>query len=216
MFSLWTLVKACALVLNALTILHKDRFLRTLGLHEMDTSLSMTAPKNQAVGLLQAVQYMKVPLIALNSLIIVVEVLFGGRWWKLRSFDPRVALGIPSKYIRSIRITIFLSHHLFDLWCPFGLYFWFHFEVYMRDEMLHYKLHHLMSRRSHQLWVAKPIANFGWGSSVAWNIINFMHTLKIYALVFISFGCIFNRKSAKATERNTRRSTPRITANDSH
>lgn len=34
--------------------------------------------KNQLAGLLQAVAYLKVPLIALNSVVIVVELLMGG------------------------------------------------------------------------------------------------------------------------------------------
>jgi hypothetical protein len=34
-------------------------------------------PKNQAIGLLSAVAYLKLPLIVLNAIIIVVELLFG-------------------------------------------------------------------------------------------------------------------------------------------
>lgn len=78
MFSLWSLVKASVLMTNALAILHRGRFLKPMGLAESDPSLGAAAPKNQAVGLLQAVTYLKGPLIAMNTIIILVELLFGG------------------------------------------------------------------------------------------------------------------------------------------
>ena len=105
MFTLWSLFKAVLLIFNALTILHRDRFLRpgkkqikmylrgalgtkkttrllyyasfAAGLHEADSSLGPTSLKNQAAGLLGAVQYMKVPLIGFNALVIAVELVFG-------------------------------------------------------------------------------------------------------------------------------------------
>jgi hypothetical protein len=54
-----SLLKASLLVLNAGTILHRDRFLRGVGLAEVDNSTNPHAIKNQCVGLLQAISYMK-------------------------------------------------------------------------------------------------------------------------------------------------------------
>lgn len=54
-----SLLKASLLVLNAGTILHRDRFLRGVGLAEVDNSTNPNAIKNQCVGLLQAISYMK-------------------------------------------------------------------------------------------------------------------------------------------------------------
>ena len=76
-FSLWSLLKASLLVSNSLTILNRDRFLTTVGLASSQSG-SATDPKNQIIGLLQAIQYMKVPLVVLNSIVIAVELLFGG------------------------------------------------------------------------------------------------------------------------------------------
>ena len=72
------MLKACLLVLNALAVLHRERFLRTWGIAELDSSLPATSLKNQAAGFLNAVSYMKVPLIAMNVLVMTVELLFGG------------------------------------------------------------------------------------------------------------------------------------------
>jgi len=77
MITLWSLLKAGLLVLNGATILHRGRFLKKVGLDAVDESLGVTSLKNQAAGLLQAVTYMKAPLIAANTLVIVVELLFG-------------------------------------------------------------------------------------------------------------------------------------------
>ena len=63
---------------NAVTVLHPRRFLNKYGLLEADNAIGATSLKNQAIGLLHAVQYMKVPLILLNVLVMAVELLFGG------------------------------------------------------------------------------------------------------------------------------------------
>ena len=39
--------------------------------------MCLCQPKNQVIGLLTAVGYLKVPLIFLNTLIVLVELLFG-------------------------------------------------------------------------------------------------------------------------------------------
>ena len=71
---------------NALLILNRRRFLSKYGLatappgaQQFDTMA--TTPeglKLQAAGLLTAVEYLKVPVIALNGLVIVFEILLGG------------------------------------------------------------------------------------------------------------------------------------------
>lgn len=76
-FSLYNIFKAGLLLLNAFTILHPKRFLKHYGLDKQDLSEGQTL-KNQAVGLLQAVSYLKVPLIVANCFIIIVEILAGG------------------------------------------------------------------------------------------------------------------------------------------
>ena len=80
-FSLYNLFKAGLLVTNGLVILHPKRFLSKLGLdprkatdHVDDRSFQ----QNQIVGLLAAVSYLKVPLIACNILIIFIEIVAGG------------------------------------------------------------------------------------------------------------------------------------------
>ena len=74
-FSLWSLFKAGLLVSNAVTVLNPKRFLARYNLTPADMSESPL--KNQVIGLLQATQYLKVPLIILNILVVIVELLFG-------------------------------------------------------------------------------------------------------------------------------------------
>ena len=57
-FSLFNIFKAGLLLLNAVTILHPKRFLKRYGFDQPDLSEGQTL-KNQAVGLLQAVGYLK-------------------------------------------------------------------------------------------------------------------------------------------------------------
>jgi immediate early response 3-interacting protein 1 len=70
---------------NALLILNRRRFLSKYGLDDMTTARggnSATLADNpvvqQAAGLLHAVQYLKVPVIVCNILIIFFEMLIGG------------------------------------------------------------------------------------------------------------------------------------------
>ena len=80
-FSLFNLFKAGLLATNALLILNRRRFLAKYNLY--DVSQMGCAPSEkpmtaQLIGLLQAVQYLKVPVIALNLLMVVFELLLGG------------------------------------------------------------------------------------------------------------------------------------------
>ncbi|CAM9590861.1 unnamed protein product [Pylaiella littoralis] len=72
---LWKLFKSGLLATNAVTILHKQRFLRKYHLAEVDRSASASAMKNQVVGLIAAVAYLRGPLIVLNTLTCVIEIL---------------------------------------------------------------------------------------------------------------------------------------------
>ncbi|CAM8955309.1 unnamed protein product [Rhodiola kirilowii] len=75
---LWTLLEGCLLLTNALAILNEDRFLAPRGWSFSDfpggTAKSF---KGQIVGLIYATQYMRVPLIILNSICIIVKLVSG-------------------------------------------------------------------------------------------------------------------------------------------
>ena len=77
--------QAGLLMCNALLILNRRRFLSKYGLDDMNnprgggnTVVANNALLQQAAGLLHAVQYLKVPVIAANVLTILFEILIGG------------------------------------------------------------------------------------------------------------------------------------------
>lgn len=79
--SLWNFFKAGLLCTNALMILNRPRFLAKYGLDDvnnMGCAPSEKPLKYQAVGLLSAVHYLKVPVIALNCITMIFELLLGG------------------------------------------------------------------------------------------------------------------------------------------
>ncbi|TYZ61044.1 hypothetical protein PybrP1_012133 [[Pythium] brassicae (nom. inval.)] len=73
---LWNFVLTSLLLTNAVCILHEKRFLKPYGWHQVDASQGMTI-KNQVVGFLAAVQYLRVPLIVINAFMIVLELIMG-------------------------------------------------------------------------------------------------------------------------------------------
>mmetsp|Transcript_3392 Transcript_3392/g.4590 ORF Transcript_3392/g.4590 Transcript_3392/m.4590 type:complete len:80 (+) Transcript_3392:102-341(+) len=78
--TLWTLLQATVLFLNAGAILNEERFLQKYGwgsssLH--DGSRPSVNLKSQTIGFIHAVSYMRVPLVVLNILIVFVKVIFG-------------------------------------------------------------------------------------------------------------------------------------------
>mmetsp|Transcript_32291 Transcript_32291/g.47079 ORF Transcript_32291/g.47079 Transcript_32291/m.47079 type:complete len:83 (-) Transcript_32291:382-630(-) len=80
-FSLWSIFKSGLLLTNSVMILHRKRFLSKYGLDDLNNmgcDPSEKPLKAQAIGLLHAVQYLKVPVIACNVVTIVFEMLFGG------------------------------------------------------------------------------------------------------------------------------------------
>lgn len=75
---LWTLLEGFLLLANALAILNEDRFLAPRGWSFSEVSGGKTKSlKGQVIGLIYAVQYLRVPLIALNTLTVVVKLVSG-------------------------------------------------------------------------------------------------------------------------------------------
>lgn len=75
------LLQAGLLCTNAILILNRRRFLAKYGLDDvnsMQCDPSQRPLQVQAIGLLQAVQYLKVPVIAANAITIIFEMILGG------------------------------------------------------------------------------------------------------------------------------------------
>jgi uncharacterized protein with PQ loop repeat len=77
--------------MNALLILNRRRFLSKYGYNHgaatatpdsfqqyQNNPTALTSMKTQLIGLLQAVQYLKVPIIVCNTITIILEMLLGG------------------------------------------------------------------------------------------------------------------------------------------
>ncbi|OAO13212.1 Yos1-like protein [Blastocystis sp. ATCC 50177/Nand II] len=77
MLSLWNLIKAVLLFVNALAILHEKRFLKKYGWDVVDASYGSNPIKNQCISLLQAVRWLRVPLIFVNFIFIVIDAITG-------------------------------------------------------------------------------------------------------------------------------------------
>mmetsp|Transcript_33006 Transcript_33006/g.49863 ORF Transcript_33006/g.49863 Transcript_33006/m.49863 type:complete len:84 (+) Transcript_33006:63-314(+) len=80
-FSLWNLFKAGLLLTNAAMILNRRRFLAKHGLDDvsnMNVDPASRPLQVQTIGLLQAVQYLKVPVIVCNIITIIFELILGG------------------------------------------------------------------------------------------------------------------------------------------
>ncbi|XP_015944500.1 uncharacterized protein LOC107469642 isoform X1 [Arachis duranensis] len=75
---LWTLLEGLLLLANALAIINEDRFLAPREWGFSDFSVRRTKSlKGQIIGLIHASQYMRVPLILLNTIFIIVKFLSG-------------------------------------------------------------------------------------------------------------------------------------------
>ncbi|XP_057738453.1 uncharacterized protein LOC130955804 [Arachis stenosperma] len=75
---LWTLLEGFLLLANALAIINEDRFLAPRGWGFSDFSVGRTKSlKGQIIGLIHASQYIRVPLILLNTIFIIVKFLSG-------------------------------------------------------------------------------------------------------------------------------------------
>mmetsp|Transcript_20429 Transcript_20429/g.56851 ORF Transcript_20429/g.56851 Transcript_20429/m.56851 type:complete len:80 (+) Transcript_20429:141-380(+) len=75
--SLWNLLKASLLLANAAMILNRKRFLAQYGLDDITNGDTSNPLKVQLTGMLHAMQYLKVPVIALNAFTIVFEIILG-------------------------------------------------------------------------------------------------------------------------------------------
>nr|AFK39633.1 unknown [Lotus japonicus] len=75
---LWTIFEGFLLLANSLAILNEDRFLAPRRWSFSDLSAGQAKSlKAQLMGLIYATQYLRVPLIILNSICIFVKLLSG-------------------------------------------------------------------------------------------------------------------------------------------
>lgn len=75
---LWTLLEGLLLFANALAILNEDRFLTPRGWRFQEfPGGKVKSLKGQVIGLINATQYLRVPLIILNVISIVVKLVSG-------------------------------------------------------------------------------------------------------------------------------------------
>ncbi|KAK9830579.1 hypothetical protein WJX81_000724 [Elliptochloris bilobata] len=83
MLGLWTLAQAGVMFANGLAVLNNERFLEKIGwgysqLHGGNgIGPSPGAFKQQTIGLLHAMTYMRLPLIVVNVLLVFIKLLFG-------------------------------------------------------------------------------------------------------------------------------------------
>ncbi|TYH89988.1 hypothetical protein ES332_A13G020400v1 [Gossypium tomentosum] len=75
---LWSILEGFLLLANAMAILNEDRFLAPRGWSFSEFSTGQTKSfKGQLIGLIYAIQYMRLPLILLNAICIVVMLISG-------------------------------------------------------------------------------------------------------------------------------------------
>jgi hypothetical protein len=79
---IWSIIKACLLMTNAGAILHETRLLPRIGMPHVGASPPGYANEDAGVkqkiaGLLNAVRYLRVPLIFINILAVVFEIVLG-------------------------------------------------------------------------------------------------------------------------------------------
>ncbi|CAN1135015.1 Protein transport protein yos1 [Linum perenne] len=74
----WTLMEGLLMMANAMAILNEDRFLGPRGwtLAELHGG-RRNSLKGQIIGLIHACQFMRLPLIILNILVIIVKLVSG-------------------------------------------------------------------------------------------------------------------------------------------
>ena len=80
---LWSIIKACLLMANAGAVLHETRLLPKLGIPHSGGSPAAFDPQEgstvpmKIAGLLNAVRYMRWPLVFINLIAIFFEILIG-------------------------------------------------------------------------------------------------------------------------------------------
>ncbi|XP_006403619.2 immediate early response 3-interacting protein 1 [Eutrema salsugineum] len=75
----WTLMRGLLLFANAFAILNEDRFLAPRGwtLENVHQTGRRNSFKGQIIGLINACQYMRLPLLFMNVAVIVMKIIFG-------------------------------------------------------------------------------------------------------------------------------------------
>ncbi|KAL7001560.1 hypothetical protein U1Q18_002714 [Sarracenia purpurea var. burkii] len=74
----WTLLEGCLRLANALAILNEERFLVPRGWSfEEFSGVRRNSLKGQLIGLIYAVQCMRIPLMVANTIVIVVKLVSG-------------------------------------------------------------------------------------------------------------------------------------------
>ncbi|XP_011207447.1 immediate early response 3-interacting protein 1 [Bactrocera dorsalis] len=81
MFTLWTLVEASLLCLNAVCVLHEERFLAKFGWGAQGSNMQefgQPTAKAQILNLVRSIRTVaKIPLIFLNVLAILIKLILG-------------------------------------------------------------------------------------------------------------------------------------------
>ncbi|XP_054733756.1 immediate early response 3-interacting protein 1 [Anastrepha obliqua] len=81
MFTLWTLVEASLLCLNAVCVLHEERFLAKFGWGAQASNMQdfgQPTAKAQILNLIRSIRTVaKIPLIFLNVLAILIKLILG-------------------------------------------------------------------------------------------------------------------------------------------
>ncbi|XP_075159961.1 immediate early response 3-interacting protein 1 [Haematobia irritans] len=80
MFTLWTLIEASLLCLNAVCVLHEERFLAKIGwgAQQQNTEFGQPTAKAQLLNLVRSIRTVaKIPLIFLNIVAILFKLLLG-------------------------------------------------------------------------------------------------------------------------------------------
>jgi hypothetical protein len=78
--TLWTLTQSALLAANGIAVLNEHRFLAKRGLTPAairDGQCGATSLRGQLIGVINAVSYLRMPLVALNSVVIFVKLVFG-------------------------------------------------------------------------------------------------------------------------------------------
>lgn len=73
----WTLLEGFLLFANALAVLNEDRFLAPRGWTLVEIQGRRNTLKGQIIGLIHACQFLRLPLILLNIIVIVVKLFTG-------------------------------------------------------------------------------------------------------------------------------------------
>ncbi|KAM7356961.1 immediate early response 3-interacting protein 1 [Cochliomyia hominivorax] len=80
MFTLWTLIEASLLCLNAVCVLHEERFLAKIGWggQQMQQEFGQPTAKAQILNLVRSIRTVaKIPLIFLNIVAIIFKLILG-------------------------------------------------------------------------------------------------------------------------------------------